>query len=94
MVSIKRRLKSKSKTRRKFKGGKSSSGSSGRSLLDELKDKYSNSSLPNTASVDKIIDELDPRSKSEKKSENSGFIIAVGGLISLLVAAVVLGKKL
>ena len=93
MLTIKRRSKSKTRTR-KFKGGKSSSGSSGRSLLDELKDKYSNSSLPNTASVDKIIDELDPRSKSEKKSENSGFIIAVGGLISLLVAAVVLGKKL
>jgi hypothetical protein len=68
----------------KFKGGASSSGSS---LLKELEDKYSKTSLPSTESVEKMIDELDPTSKS-KKGKKSGlgiFGLALGVLLVTIV---------
>jgi hypothetical protein len=88
---VKCRSKTKSKSR-KLKGGSSSSDSSGSSLLKELESKYSNTSLPNSASVEKMLDELNPTSKSEK---NKGLgIVGVVGIMIAALAAVMVGKKL
>jgi hypothetical protein len=88
MKTIKCRSRSRSM---KFKGGSlkttGSSGSSGSSLLKELESKYSKTSSPSTGSVEKMIDELDPTSKS-KKGKNSGlniFGVALGVLLVTIV---------
>ena len=80
MRTIKRRSRSRQKSM-KYKGGSRSSGSS---LLKELEDKYSKSSLPSTASVDKMMSELDPSSNSKK-----GGLGVLGVALGVLVLAVV-----
>ena len=76
----------------KFKGGSlKTTGSSGSSLLKELESKYSKTSLPSTGSVKKMIDELDPTSKS-KKGKNSSLNI-FGVVLGVLLVTIV-GIKL
>ena len=79
------RMVKKTRGRGRGKGGSSSSGSS---LLRELESKYSKTSMPSTASVEKILDELDPRSH-EKNNSSTGLGVAVG----LGLVLVILGLK-
>ena len=81
---MKKTIKCRSKSRQKsmkYKGGSSSSGSS---LMKELESKYSKTSLPSTASVEKMMDELDPSSNSKK-----GGLGILGVALGVLVAVVV-----
>ncbi len=86
---VKCRSKSRTRTRtRKIKGGSSSSGSS---LLKELESKYSKTSLPSSASVENMLDELNPTSKGEK---NSGLAVAGVGVVIGVILLAIFGKKL
>jgi len=85
-MSRSKRTKSTNK-RSKRRGNGSSSGSS---LLRELEGKYSSASLPNTDSVDKMMEELDPSSKKETKEKSDlgkvGIVVGLTlGLVGVLV---------
>jgi len=68
--------------------------SSGSSLLRELESKYSSASLPNTASVDKMMDELDPSSKKETEEKSDLGKVGIGVGLTLGLVAVLIGFKI
>ena len=80
--------RSKSKGGLKSKGG--SSRSSRSSLLRELESKYSKTSLPSTASGDKLLKEVDPSSK-RKNDASSG--LGLGLSVALGLVLVIVGLK-
>ena len=88
-MSRSKRTKSTNK-RSKRRGYGSSSGSS---LLRELEGKYSSDSLTNTASVDKMMDELDPSSKKETKENSDLGKLGVGVGLTLGLVGVLVGLK-
>lgn len=85
-----RTKKTKSTNKKSKRRGYGSS--SGSSLLRELESKYSNESLPDTASVEKMMDELN--SPSKKGNSSSHGVLELGLGLGLVIGLVIVGFKI